>query len=78
MGSRKTEHLLFITQTGAGFNNRVGTGKEWGKDNSIWVNVAQDWVLYLFAQNYFYTALKRRTKVESLGKKRGVTLSFRK
>lgn len=76
MGSRKTERLLFITQAGTGFSNWVGTGKRWGKDNSIWVNVAQDCVLYFFSQNYFYSS--RRAKVESLEKKRGATLSFRK
>lgn len=42
MGSRKTEHLLFITQADTVFSNGGGTGKGRGKDNSIWVNVAQD------------------------------------
>lgn len=43
MGSRKTEHLLFITQAAdTVVNNGVGTGKGRGKDSSIWVNVAQD------------------------------------
>lgn len=74
MGSRKTEHLLFIAQTGTGFDNGVGTGKGWRKDNSIWLNVAQDSVLYLFVQNYFYTALKRRTEAESLEKMRCYTI----